>query len=367
MDRKNSKGRKIVLIHFVLRFHDDTPSGGRKILYEYANYLAERGHQICITFVADTPFRARKWNQLATIKHFRTFLLRKKFQNHIDWFKLNKTIKVNYCFSTKKISKRANEILLAFDYGIALSLGEQLDDFTHCFYLIQHDEKVYYDKKIVRQAWKLPYKKIVISTWLYNKVKKYDSNVYLVRNYVDTNDFFVTVPIESRSHIVSLIQHPNPSKGTIVGIEALKIVKKNIPDLQVIMFGTHKPLYQLPNYYTYYENVNEDTLRNLIYNRSSIYILTSYLEGWGLTATEAMACGAALVSTKNGGVDDFGIHEQTALLSRPGDVEALARNIVTLLKNDSKRIRMGYAGESKVSKFTFEKSAKLFEEILLKE
>ncbi|PHY41646.1 hypothetical protein CS315_10495 [Lactiplantibacillus plantarum] len=220
---------------------------------------------------------------------------------------------------------------------------------------------------MVRQAWKLPYKKIVISTWLYNKVKKYDSNVYLVRNYVDTNDFFVTVPIESRSHIVSLIQHPNPSKGTIVGIEALKIVKKNIPDLQVIMFGTHKPLYQLPNYYTYYENVNEDTLRNLIYNRSSIYILTSYLEGWGLTATEAMACGAALVSTKNGGVDDFGIHEQTALLSRPGDVEALARNIVTLLKNDSKRIRMGYAGESKVSKFTFEKSAKLFEEILLKE
>ena len=36
-------------------------------------------------------------------------------------------------------------------------------------------------------------------------------------------------------------------------------------------------------------------------------MLTSYYEGWGLPGTEAMACGCALVSTRNGGVDSYAI------------------------------------------------------------
>jgi glycosyltransferase involved in cell wall biosynthesis len=36
-----------------------------------------------------------------------------------------------------------------------------------------------------------------------------------------------------------------------------------------------------------------------------VFMLTSRYEGWGLPATEAMACGAAVVSTRNGGTEDF--------------------------------------------------------------
>jgi glycosyltransferase involved in cell wall biosynthesis len=353
-------------INFVLRFHDNTPSGGRKIVYEYANYLIRNGHKVKITFVADTPFIDRKWNKEASIKHYLEYLKKNKKQKSISWMKLDEAIKIDSLFSIKQLSFDNSEIIIAFDYGIALSLSEKLPNLKKCFYLIQHDEKVYYDKRVIRKAWKLSMTKIVISTWLYKLLKKYCDDVVLVKNYVDIHSFYVSQPIENRSNVVSLIQHPNPSKGTAIGINALKIVKEKIPDLKVIMFGTHEKKNNLPDYFIYYRMANVVTLREKIYNLSSIYLLPSFVEGWGLTATEAMACGATLVSTRNGGVDDFGIDNETALLSDPGNVVELANNIIELLTDTKKRIALGYAGKNEVDQLTFEKSAKLFEAVLRK-
>lgn len=354
-----------MIVNFIMRFHNDTPNGGAKIVFNYANYLAKKNNEIKITFVADTPYKDRKYNKPASIKHIVKFLKDNNIQKKITWMNLDSKIKIDSYYSIKNIPFDRNEIIIAFDYGIILSLYDVLPNLNNCFYLIQHDEKVYYDKNIVRKAWRLPVTKIVISTWLYNKIKPYDDNVILIKNFVETKNFFVNNSIEDRKNVVSIIQHPNPSKGTKVGIDALKIVKKEIPDLRVIMFGTHSPSNNLPEYFTYYKDADVRTLRNSIYNKSAIYLLTSYLEGWGLTATEAMACGATLISTKNGGVDDFGIDNETALLSNPGDSKKMAQNIVLLLKNKSKRISMGYAGKRKVEGFTFEKSSSKFENVLL--
>lgn len=354
-------------VRFVLRFHDNTPSGGRKIVYDYANYLSEHGNDVNISFVADTPFHSRKLNRIVSVRHYFDYLKKIRTQNKLDWFKFNSKIKLEAFYSFKHIRRSDDEVLIAFDYGIALNIAEIIDNPNNCFYMIQHDEKVYYKKSVIREAWKLPMTKIVISSWLYNKVKEYDSNVFLVKNYVEKDKFYINNPIESRKNIVSMIQHPNPSKGTQIGIDALKIVKKTIPDLQVRIFGTKNPIEGLPEYFTYYKQANISTLRDKIYNQSAIYILTSYLEGWGLTATEAMACGATLVSTRNGGVDDFGFDGETALLSDPGDCQELASNIISLLSNPDRRIAMGYAGANIVSQFTFEESAALFSKIILGE
>ncbi len=61
-----------------------------------------------------------------------------------------------------------------------------------------------------------------------------------------------------------------------------------------------------------------------IYDRSRVFVQASHYEGFGFTAVEGMACGAALVTTDNGGSRDYAFHGETALVVPPGDVDGLA-------------------------------------------
>ena len=62
-----------------------------------------------------------------------------------------------------------------------------------------------------------------------------------------------------------------------------------------------------------------------IYNTSRVFLCTSWVEGFGLTNVEAMACGAALVTTDNGGSRDYALHGETALVAPCGDVGSVER------------------------------------------
>lgn len=353
-------------ISIIMRFHDDTPSGGRKIIYDYANYLISKGHNVEIVFLADVPYKLRKHNLIKKLVHYADFFRRFKYQQRVSWFGLHRDVvlKAKYNFNKKRYQN--SDVVVALDYGIALHIAESNYNLNKVVYMIQHDEKVYNDEKIVRAAWSLPIKKIVVASWLYNLVAEYDTNVSLVKNYVRTEDFYVSNPITNRKHVVSLINHPNKYKDTKTGLKALELVHNVFPDLRVLMFGNFQKPSNLPSYVKYVLRANQNTLREKVYNQSSAFLFTSILEGWGLVATEAMACGAALVSTKNGGVNDFGIENETALLNNVGDYKGLANSIIYMFQNNNERIRLAKNGKNLVEKLTFDSSASTFESVLQK-
>ncbi|WP_430495683.1 glycosyltransferase family 4 protein [Leuconostoc mesenteroides] len=353
-------------ISIIMRFHDDTPSGGRKIIYDYANYLISKGHNVEIVFLADVPYKLRKHNIIKKLAHYIDFFRRFKHQQTVSWFGLHRNAVLKAKYNFNKSSYQNSDIVIAFDYGIALHISESNYDLSKVVYMIQGDEKVYNVEKIVRVAWSLPVQKIVVASWLYNLVTEYDNNVSLVKNYVRTEDFYVSNPISNRKHVVSLINHPNKYKGTKTGLKALELVHNVFPDLQVLMFGNFQEPSNLPSYVKYILRANQDKLREKVYNQSSVFLFTSVLEGWGLVATEAMACGAALVSTRNGGVEDFGIDEKTALLNNVGDYQGLADSIISLFEDNDKRIQIANSGLALVNELTFISSATSFERILLK-
>lgn len=353
-------------ISIIMRFHDDTPSGGRKVIYDYANYLVSKGHNVEIVFLADVAYRQRKHNVPKSLVHFIDFLKKYKTQNIVNWFNLDKKVEIRAEYNFRKNMYQKKDIVVASDYGIALKIAESNYDLNKVVYLIQHDEKVYYSEKIVRSAWSLPVQKIVVASWLYNLVFEYDTKVSLVKNYVRTEDFYISNPIRDRKHVVSLINHPNKYKDTKTGLRALELVHNVFPDLQVIMFGNFRKPANLPSYVEYVFRANTTTLREKVYNESAIFLFTSILEGWGLVATEAMACGAALVSTKNGGVNDFGIENETALLNNVGDYKGLANSIIYMFQNNNERIRLAENGKNLVEKLTFDSSASTFESVLQK-
>jgi len=79
-----------------------------------------------------------------------------------------------------------------------------------------------------------------------------------------------------------------------------------------------------------------------------------------------MACGCALCATDIGGVGDYAIHEQTALLSPPKDPDALARNIAWLLEDNNLRVRLARQGQNLIANsFTWDRATDHLERVLV--
>jgi glycosyltransferase involved in cell wall biosynthesis len=98
-----------------------------------------------------------------------------------------------------------------------------------------------------------------------------------------------------------------------------------------------------------------------LYNRAAVFVGAGHNEGWGLAASEAGLCGAALALTDNPGHAEYADHDRTALVSPIRDPAALAANILTLVRQPSLRQRLAKAARAKLSTFTWERATRAFE------
>jgi glycosyltransferase involved in cell wall biosynthesis len=91
------------------------------------------------------------------------------------------------------------------------------------------------------------------------------------------------------------------------------------------------------------------------YSDCDIFIDAERVAGWCNPVAEAMACGAAVVSTDIGAVHDFAIDEQTALLVPIDDHVHMAMAAVRLLRDADLRKRLSAAGLEQVRQFSYDK------------
>lgn len=106
------------------------------------------------------------------------------------------------------------------------------------------------------------------------------------------------------------------------------------------------------------------------YREASIFALSSVREGQPNAILEAMSSGLPICATSVGGVPDMTENNVDALLSPPGDADALAANLSLLLKNPEKGAAMGAAGRRKIAtnfsyKAMVDAHEKLFAEVWL--
>lgn len=96
------------------------------------------------------------------------------------------------------------------------------------------------------------------------------------------------------------------------------------------------------------------------YNESDIFVSSSTHDTGSLPGLEAMRCGAALVTVYSGGNREYGLHGQNCLMSYRYE-NRLAVDIDTLINDKELRQRLAARGEEDSWRFTWERSAEIFQ------
>ena len=324
-------------VHFILPFSGRKPVGGFKVVYEYANHLVGLGYQVTLTHAAGLYLGVNPNDR--AIQNMAKFLIFGATRRYLptSWFKLDPLVKTRWVPCLNPLFGIPADVVIATAFETAewvarypMSMGKKL-------YLIQHLEDWMAPRERVLATWRLPFKKIVISKWLLAIAKDLGETATVIPNGLDHSAFGVDVPPEARDpNNVLMLHHPLAFKGTAYGLESLRIAKEAHPELKVTLFGVFPPKEDLPSWIDFELRPTQTRLRAL-YNEASIFLSPSLAEGWALPPAEAMMCGCATILTNIGG-HEYAIPNKTSLLSPPEDAPLMADKLLTLLKDQKRRI-----------------------------
>ena len=147
-------------------------------------------------------------------------------------------------------------------------------------------------------------------------------------------------------------------KGFDLLAEAWSIVTEKYPDWSLHIYGEgdrselEKRINELNLTKSFIANGKTDSIIEK-YLESSIFVLSSRYEGFGMVITEAMSCGVPPVSFAcPSGPRDIITHGVDGLLVENGNIEVLAQNICFLIENEDKRKEMGKNALESVKRFS---------------
>lgn len=349
-------------ITFITLGYSSKPVGGLKVIYEYANQLVARGHEVTIVH----PLRVTNLSPHPRLTKLYTWLQRRLtrtqdsvFTVEVDWYPVDRRVRM--------LDVPEPSASYIPDGDAIFYYGENYPPEKGTQFIFLQGYGVF-PKTWEKAAFRAPAWKIVIARWLYEQALSLgaspDEMIY-IPNGIDHAKYRILHPIESRPPRIAMLYHPAPLKGAREGIKALEMARREFSTLQAVLFGVFPRPKRLPDWIEYHCDPPQEELVGSIYNGSSIYVCPSWTEGWHLPPAEAMACGCAVVSTDIGGVRDYAEHDVTALLSPPKDPSAMAKNLGRLLKDDDLRKRVAVAGHECIQEFTWEQSTDLLEQFIM--
>jgi glycosyltransferase involved in cell wall biosynthesis len=169
-------------------------------------------------------------------------------------------------------------------------------------------------------------------------------------------------------HRVVTVARLSPEKGLTFLIDAIKIVRRSVPDAELAIVGGGALEAELKEF------AAERSLRDVVHflgakpnveamtevARSDVFVLPSLGEGLGIVLLEAQALGMPVIGTAVGGIPDVIEDGKTGLLVPAADATALAAAIVRVLMDPASAERMVIEAKSRLAKFDWDRIAEQY-------
>ena len=102
-----------------------------------------------------------------------------------------------------------------------------------------------------------------------------------------------------------------------------------------------------------------------VLNISDLFILPSETESFGLVALEALASSVPVITTNTGGLPEVVDHNVNGFLSEVGDVDDMAKNALSLLKDETKLQKFKKNARQKALKFDIQNVLPIYEKLYI--
>lgn len=139
--------------------------------------------------------------------------------------------------------------------------------------------------------------------------------------------------------VISCVSRLGPRKGHKILLEALHQIRGQLRHVRVNIVGDGEmkdELERLSSKLRLDDEVrflgHRDDVEHIL-SKSDIYVLPTTSDALPISVIEAMFAGNAIVTTRCGGIPEIVRHQETGLLTEPGDVNQLATCLLQLLKD----------------------------------
>jgi glycosyltransferase involved in cell wall biosynthesis len=196
-------------------------------------------------------------------------------------------------------------------------------------------------------------------------------NTSVVHNGIDAETFNTNGRSEEGDlKLITTASADVPLKGLKYLLKSLTKLLPDHPNLELTVIGelrdqgeTQELIQKLnlENRVQFHSQITQKRIVEL-YSDATVAVCPSLYEGFGFPAGEAMACEVPLVTTDGGALPE--VVGDCAEIVEPGNPNALADGIRTLLDNPAKRKRLAERARKRITdQFTWEKAAKQTETV----
>lgn len=331
---------------FVLPGYAFRPIGGYNVVYDYAEYLADslglETHVLYFPHELGTPgvsvfrrFRARlRQGSLHT-------LVRGRRGRDVNWREPMPLIRSHlWRLSFGHLGLTNDDVVVATAPQTAHFVAEAVRLYgAKGAYFLQHVEDWSVGSEFLQATYRLPLKLVAVAPWIREYVMKTTGRqCEVVLNGVDALHFPRGPELVHRRSVGALLSPSIPHKRSDVAIEVLnEVSRRGIP---CHSFGTcERPPNLSKDVLHVFDPSHEELVK--FYQESRVFICTSSTEGFGLTPAEASLCGAAVVSTRNGGVEAYGEGFVTFCGNAVEEIVAAVLEVFSLDEGEQERVNIG--------------------------
>ena len=335
------------------------PSGGHRTLFELANRLSMRGHDVSITalyqdsrqwFPVKVPITyayARSSRTEAIIRRGVLAMKRRHLLGlHLDDIRtLTEAIPAcdvnvaSYCFTAFAVHRSGKGHKRVYHIQNLCNLGNN------------------YERRMGRESYFLPLSKIVNSTRVRRGLEELMAPGPFTTIFpgVDLDAFKPTVQKTRRPRVICY-GSTQPWKGFRDALKAIEIAREKV-DIEFMVFGPRRPTEE--GDYTFIEKPTDEELVDL-YSSSHVLLNTSWAESFPTTVQEAMACGTSVVAVSVG-TEDLLKDGENAMLIPQHSAESASKALLKLFDDADLRERLRQGALRTINAFGWEQVVDRFE------